>query len=71
MNLTMNGESIGVVIGGFDLAALHDLTAFGDSIIANPPWILPLGPITLSSWLCRKTICPQKILLPDPKIHVS
>ena len=36
INLPTNGESIGVVIGGFDPAALHALTSVGDSIIATP-----------------------------------
>ena len=42
MNLPTNGESVGVVIGSFDPADLHDLTSVGDSIIATPPEILPL-----------------------------
>ena len=71
MDMPMNGESIGVVIGGFDPAALHTSTAVGDSILATPPRILPLDPTTLSSWLCRKTMCPRTILLLDPIIHLS
>ena len=71
MNLPTNGESIGVVIGGFDPATLHALTAVGDSIIATLPGILPLDPMVLSSWLCRRTMFPQTSLLPYPTIHVS
>ena len=58
MYLSMNGESIGVVIGGFDPAALHTSTAVGDSIIATLRGILPLDPMSLSSWLCQRTMCP-------------
>ena len=71
MNLPTNGEFIGVVIGGFDPAALHASTAVGDSIIATPPGILPLIPMTLSSRLCQRTMCPRTSLLPDPIVHVS
>ena len=71
MNLPTNGEYIGVVIGGFNPAALHTSTAVGDSIIANPPRIIPLKPITLYSQLCRNTMYPRTSLLRDPTIHVS
>ena len=54
----MNGDSVGVMIGGFDPAALHASTAVGDSIIATLPGILPLYPMALSSWLCQRTMCP-------------
>ena len=56
VNLPTNGESVGVVIGGFYPAALHASTAVGGSIIANLPGILPLDPITLSSWLCQNKL---------------
>ena len=71
MNLPTNGESIGVVIGGFDPAALHASTAVGDSIISTTPQILPLDLMALSSWLCWRTTCPQTSLLLDPTLHVS
>ena len=71
MNLPTNGESIGVLIGGFNPAALHALTVIGDSIIATPPGILPLYPTALYSRLCQSTMCPRTSLLPDPEIHVS
>ena len=71
MNLTINGDSIGVVIGGYDPAALHALTAVGGTNISTPPGILPLDPMALSSWLCQRTMFPRKSLLPDPTIHVS
>ena len=48
-NLPTNGESIGVVIEGSYPAALHALTAVGDSIMATPPGILPFGPMALYS----------------------
>ena len=71
MNLPMNGESICVVILGFDPAAIHASAAGGDRIMATPPGILPLVPIALSSWLCRRTMCPRTSVLPDPKVQVS
>ena len=71
MNLPANAVSIGAVIEGFDPATLHALTAVGGSIIATPPSILPLDPITLYSWLCRKTMCLRTILIPDTTIDVS
>ena len=71
MNLPTNEESNGVVIGGFDPAALHTSTAVGDRIMATPPGILNLVPMVLSSWLCRRTMCPRTRLLHDPKVHVS
>ena len=58
INLPTNGESIGVVIGGFNPAALHASTAADVSIIATPPGILPLDTITLSSRLCQNTMRP-------------
>ena len=71
MNVPANGESICVVIGGFDPAALHASTAVGGSIMATPPGILPLDPMDLSSQLCRRTMCTWTSLLPDTTIHVS
>ena len=70
MNMPTNGDSVGVLIGGFDPTALHVSTAVGDIIIATPPGILPLGPMALSSRLCQRTMCPRTSLLPDPKFHV-
>ena len=70
-NIPTNGESNDVVIGGFDPAALHALTAIGDIIMATPPGILPLVPMALSSQLCRRTMCPCTSVLTDPKVHVS
>ena len=58
MNLPTNGESIGVVVGGFYFAAIHSSADVRDSIIAIPPGILPLDPMALSSRLCRSTMCP-------------
>ena len=49
MNLPTNGGSIGVMIGGFDPAALRALTDVGDRIMATPPGILPLDPMAVSS----------------------
>ena len=71
MNLPTNGESNGVVIGGFDPATLHALTAVGDRMMATPPGILPLVTMVFSSWLCRRIMCPCTRLLHDPKVHVS
>ena len=58
MNMPKNRESVGVVIEGFYLAALHASTAVGGSIIATPHGILPLGPMALFSWLFQRTMCP-------------
>ena len=71
MNLPTNEESKGVVIGGFDPAALHTSTAVGDRMMATPPGIIPLVPMVLSSWLFQRTMCPRTRVLPDPKVHVS
>ena len=45
MNLPTEGESIGVVIGGFDPAALHASHAVWGKMMATPPGILPLYPM--------------------------
>ena len=71
MNLPTNGDSIGVVIGGFNPAALHAWTTVVDKIMATPPGILPLDPITLSSRLCQRTMCSQTRLLPGPIVNIS
>ena len=71
MNLPTNEESNGVVIGGFDPAALHTSTAVGDRMMATPPSILPLVPRFLSYWLCRRTMFPRTRVIHDPKVHVS
>ena len=71
MNLPTKGESIGVVIGGFDTAALHASPADEDKMIATPPGILPLDPMFCSSWLCPITMCPSTKVLQDPKVQVS
>ena len=42
------------MIGGFAPAALHEVTAVGESTMANPPGTLPLVPISLSSLLWRR-----------------
>ena len=71
MNLPTKGESIGVVIGGFDPAALHASHAVGDKMMATPPGILPLDPMVRSSWLYWMTMCPRTNVLQDPKVQVS
>ena len=71
MNLPAKGGSIGVVIGGFNPAALHAFYAVGDKMMATPPRILPLYPMVSSSWLCQMTMCPRTNVLPDPKVQVS
>ena len=71
MNLPTKGESIGVVIGGFDPAALHASHAVGDKMMATPPGILPLDSMVRSSWLCRMTMCPHTNVLQDTKVQVS
>ena len=71
MNLPTNGESIGVVIGGFDPAVLHALTDVGDMIMSAPPGILPLVPMAVSSRLCQMTMCPRTSVLPDNIVPVS
>ena len=71
INLPTNGESWGVVIGEFDPASLHTSTAAGGSMIATPPGILPLDPITLPYWLCRNNMWPRTRLLPVLTTHVS
>ena len=71
MNLPTKGESIGVVIGGFNPAALYAWPAVGDKMMATPPGILPLDPMVCFSWLCRINMCPHTKLLHDPKVHVS
>ena len=42
------------MIGGFAPAALHAVTAIGESMMATPPGTLPLDPISLSSLLWQK-----------------
>ena len=69
MNLPTKEESIGVVIAGFDPAAIHTLTAVGDKMMATPPGILPFVSMVLSSRLCRITMCPRTKVLQDPKVH--
>ena len=64
-------ESIGVVIGGFDPAALHTLNAVGDKMMAFPPWIITLVPMVPYYRLCQRTMCPRTKVLQDPKVHVS
>ena len=71
MNMPTKGESIGVLIGGFDPAALHASPAVGDKTIATPPGILHLDPMFRSSWLCQITMCLCNKVLQDPKVHVS
>ena len=70
MNIPTNEESNGVVIGGFDPAALHASTAVGDRMMATPPGILPLVSMVLSSRLCQRTMCPRTRVLPDSKVHI-
>ena len=71
MNLPTKGDSIGVVIGGFDPAALHASPAVGDKMMATPPGILPLDPMVRYSWLCQISMCPRTKVLQYPKIQVS
>ena len=71
MNLPTKEESIGVVIGGFNPTALHASTDVGYKMMANPPGILPLVPMVLSSRLCQITMCLRTKVLQDPKVHVS
>ena len=71
MNLPTKGESIGVVIGGFDPVALHASHAVGDKMMATPPGIMPLDSMVYSSWLCLITMCPRTIILQGPKVQVS
>ena len=70
MNLPTKGDSISVVIGGFDHAALHAFPAVGDKIMATPPGTLPLNLMVHSSWLCQMTMCPYTNVLQDPKVQV-
>ena len=71
MNLSTNWGSIGVMLGGFDPAALRALTDVGDRIMATPPGILPLDPMAVSSHFCQKTMCSRTSLLPDPIVPIS
>ena len=71
MNLPTKEESNGLVIGGFDPAAIHASTSVGDKIMATPPGILPLVHMVISYQLCRRTMCPHTSVLPDPKVYVS
>ena len=71
MNLPTKGGSIGVVIGGFDPAALHASPAVGDKMMATPAGILPLDPMVRSSWLCRIATCPYTKVMQDTKVQVS
>ena len=71
INQPTNGESCGVVIGAFDPAFFHASTAAGARMIATPPGIIPLDPISLSSQLRRNTMWSRTNLLPLPTIHVS
>ena len=71
MNLPMKGDSIGVVIGGFDPAALHASPAVGGKMMATPPRILSLDLMVHSSWFCQITMCPRTKVLQHPKVQVS
>ena len=52
MNVPTNGQSISVVIGGFNFAGIQALTAVGDRIMATPLVI------ALSYQFCWRTMCP-------------